>query len=386
MTLKNSLQRSLSRAIATGMLLAAFALSPAWSLALDDAAPRPPAPAPAAPAAPALPRARVFAGRNARMPVRVIQGGTVQFIDANGNVVTPDGQQMVGPGGWQNVPSASGGPLNAGTVEARFTDNSLIKLAVKDEKINLQTPYGKLVVPMSDIRRIEFARRTTPEIAKRISTAIAKLGDKDYHVREAATAELITLGGHAYQPLLNVGKSKDAEVEVRVEELLEKLIRTLPEEERKVPTNDIVYTDDSKLTGQIEATSLKVETTQFGQQELKLSDLRSLGGATRTDDAALLASALPDPGRMDAYARRVGQKFVFRVTGNGNGSVWGDEIYTTDSQLSKAAVHIGVLKPGQTGVVKVEILGPQNSYAGTTRNGVTTSAFGDYPSSYKILR
>ena len=318
--------------------------------------------------------------------MRVIQGGKVQFIDANGNVVTPDGQQMVGPGGWQNVSSAGGAPLNAGPVEARFTDNSLIKLMLKDEKIALQTAYGKLNIPMSDVRRIEFARRTSPEIAKRVSTAIGKLGDKDYQVREAGTAELLALGGHAYQPLINLGKSKDAEVEVRVEDLIEKLARSLSEEDLKMSTNDTIYTEDSKFTGRLEATTLKVETTQFGQQELKLSDLRSLGGASQNDNAALLANALPDPGRMDVYARRIGQKFVFRVTGNINGSVWGDEIYTTDSQLSKAAVHIGVLKPGQTGAVKVEIMGPQNMFQGTTRNGVTTSAFGQYPSSYKILR
>src|SRR5262249_15208636 len=54
------------------------------------------------------------------------------------------------------------------------------------------------------------------------------------------------------------------------------------------------------------------------------------------------------------------------------GSVWGTDIYTDDSPLAAVAVHAGVLQVGQKGVVKVTILPGQQSYTGSTRNGVTT--------------
>ena len=45
-----------------------------------------------------------------------------------------------------------------------------------------------------------------------------------------------------------------------------------------------------------------------------------------------------------------------------------------------------MLKEGETGLVKVTVLGPQASFAGATRNGVTSSAYGYYPASYKISK
>ena len=95
------------------------------------------------------------------------------------------------------------------------------------------------------------------------------------------------------------------------------------------------------------------------------------------------ATVLPDPGRL--YNFPVGQTFYFQVTGRVDGSVWGSDVYTTDSVLATAAVHAGAVKLGETRVVKVSTLPGANSYAGTTRNGVTSYSYGTYPSgSYKV--
>src|SRR5262245_44177898 len=44
----------------------------------------------------------------------------------------------------------------AALVEVRFTDNSTMKLSLRDERIEIATRYGKLVVPIAEIQRIEF--------------------------------------------------------------------------------------------------------------------------------------------------------------------------------------------------------------------------------------
>jgi hypothetical protein len=49
-----------------------------------------------------------------------------------------------------------------------------------------------------------------------------------------------------------------------------------------------------------------------------------------------------------------------------------------------AAVHAGVLKIGQTGNVKVTILGPMAGFIGSTQNGVTSSPYANYPGAYQI--
>lgn len=91
-----------------------------------------------------------------------------------------------------------------------------------------------------------------------------------------------------------------------------------------------------------------------------------------------------DPGSLSAYASRKQGSFLFDVTGATSGSVWGTDLYTTDSRLAAAAVHAGVLRPGERGVVRVTLEPGQPSYAGSARNGVTSSAWGAYAVSYRV--
>src|SRR5260370_5508599 len=77
-----------------------------------------------------------------------------------------------------------------GWVEVRFTDDSNLKLALKIERVDLHTPYGKLQITIADIRRIEFATRIPVDVAARVDAAVAHLGNNQYRVREAATIEL----------------------------------------------------------------------------------------------------------------------------------------------------------------------------------------------------
>ncbi len=69
---------------------------------------------------------------------------------------------------------------------------------------------------------------------------------------------------------------------------------------------------------------------------------------------------------------RIGKSFFFRVTGDANGPLWGTDVYTSDSSLAKACVHMGVLEVGESGVVKVTVVQPIPIYHGSTRHGVSS--------------
>ena len=73
---------------------------------------------------------------------------------------------------------------------------------------------------------------------------------------------------------------------------------------------------------------------------------------------------------------KVGQSFYFEVTGSANGTVYGTDVYTSDSVLAKAAVHAGAVKVGKKTVVKVTMVPPLASFTGTTRNGVESWDWG----------
>jgi hypothetical protein len=92
----------------------------------------------------------------------------------------------------------------------------------------------------------------------------------------------------------------------------------------------------------------------------------------------------PDPGSLARYNNYVDRVGFFRVTGAKAGSLYGTDIYTTDSSLAAAAVHAGALKIGETGLVKVTILPGCASYEGSTRQGITSSSWHSYPASYQV--
>jgi hypothetical protein len=80
----------------------------------------------------------------------------------------------------------------------------------------------------------------------------------------------------------------------------------------------------------------------------------------------------------------IGATYYFRVTGETTGSLWGTGTYTGDSSIATAAVHAGLLKPGETGVVKVTVERPLARYQGSVCNGVTSHDFGTYATAYRL--
>ena len=93
----------------------------------------------------------------------------------------------------------------------------------------------------------------------------------------------------------------------------------------------------------------------------------------------------PTPETLVQYRGSLGKTLSFNVVGSTTSKpVWGSNPYTADSNLSWAAVHAGVLKPGEAGLVRVTILPGLQSYASSKQNGVVTSAWGTFSLSYRI--
>ncbi|MGH7225903.1 MAG: hypothetical protein ACRELF_22010, partial [Gemmataceae bacterium] len=167
-------------------------------------------------------------------------------------------------------------PVEPGAVEVAFTDGSNLKMLLRDEKITLATPHGKLLIAVTDIQRIEFATRVSEEDAKRIRTAIANLGSADFSKREAASVQLLKLREKGYPALLRAAKSKDLEVVKRAKELIQQITAGVPAEQLVVRPKDVVRTSDSMISGRIEGVAIKAHTSQFGALQVKLADMRGL--------------------------------------------------------------------------------------------------------------
>jgi LCCL domain len=74
----------------------------------------------------------------------------------------------------------------------------------------------------------------------------------------------------------------------------------------------------------------------------------------------------------------LGNSFDIELVGSTEGVVWGNDVYTSDSNLAAAAVHAGILTDGQSGTVSITVVPSPISYTGSTRNGVTSQPYGDW--------
>lgn len=95
---------------------------------------------------------------------------------------------------------------------------------------------------------------------------------------------------------------------------------------------------------------------------------------------------LEDPGTLHAFRGKVGKTLKFEITGSSKGTIYGTDIYTDDSDLATAAVHAGILKEGEKGVVLVTILEGKNRYKSSLQNGITSKQWDGWVSSYRVSK
>jgi hypothetical protein len=267
-------------------------------------------------------------------------------------------------------------------LEAHCIDGSVIRFKLMDAKIPLKTDYGLIEISSEDIRRIDFAERLPAEVSERIKASIAKLGSDDYDSREAASAELLGLGRVAYRAVMAACQATDVEVVARAEVLADAIRRAAPPQDLEFSEYDLVCTDKSQFAGMIQLDALSVDTTPLGKQKIRLDVLRRVESGNETPE-----NVMADPGHLMNFRNSVGKTIYFRLSAQPQqlrGTVWGTDSYTLDSNLTMAAVHAGALLPGQTKVVGVTILGPQNAFGGSVRNNIQSMPYGNFQGAFKF--
>src|SRR5579859_5474098 len=141
---------------------------------------------------------------------------------------------LLGAGPAEDVKPAS----KPAEIAAYFHDGTVIHRAVVRESIEIMTRYGKLAVPVGEVRRIEFGHRVSDEVAQKIEDAIKRLGHEQFPQREAAGKDLLALGKQAYPALLLAAQSPDKEVSRRARVALEKIRETVGDEQLQFRTDD----------------------------------------------------------------------------------------------------------------------------------------------------
>ncbi len=95
-----------------------------------------------------------------------------------------------------------------------------------------------------------------------------------------------------------------------------------------------------------------------------------------------------DPLSMSPFRKSIGKVLLVEVTGSTSGTIWGDsEVCTDDSSLAAAAVQFGVLKAGESGMIKVTIRPGKKRYmGGFSHQGVTSLGWDNTNGFYASLQ
>jgi len=81
----------------------------------------------------------------------------------------------------------------------------------------------------------------------------------------------------------------------------------------------------------------------------------------------------------------VGKTYKFKCPAGGREtSVWGTDVYTSDSSICNAAVHAGKITSGGGGSVTIELRPGESSYKGTVRNGIKSNDYPKYGQSFVV--
>ncbi len=95
-----------------------------------------------------------------------------------------------------------------------------------------------------------------------------------------------------------------------------------------------------------------------------------------------------DPGILTEFtAVDAGRVLLYEVVGRTEGSLWGTDVYTGDSRLATVAVHAGLLREGERGLIRVTLFdGDGQTFEGSTRHGILSYDYGVYPLAYRVER
>ncbi len=125
-----------------------------------------------------------------------------------------------------------------------------------------------------------------------------------------------------------------------------------------------------------------------------VAGLATGGCATATDlinTAQQAASGAPVQTGWDQNASgfrgRNGLVVTYQCGAGGSlGAVWGTDVYTDDSSVCSAAVHMGLITQSRGGTVTIQIAPGREGYNGTRRNGVDSSNYSSWGGSFVFVR
>jgi hypothetical protein len=154
-------------------------------------------------------------------------------------------------------------------------DNTYVEGVVNIDNFEVETEYGKLVVPRDQIIKIRIGKNADKELKENIGKLIGKLADEEFKVREDATKELGALGAVALEELREAAKSEDVEVKTRAEKLVKEIEQSIPPDSEEIIDDDEIVAKKFTIRGTLLVDKFIIKT-RYGTITADKKDVKTL--------------------------------------------------------------------------------------------------------------
>lgn len=183
--------------------------------------------------------------------------------------------------GTLDVPRAPVAQLGPKQIRLHLLDGSVISGDLSVSEISVETPFGKLVVPIDRIRSFTPGLDSNPKLAGQVETLIKNLGSDDYQTREQAHKDLVAMGLKVRKELDRYAGDENAEIKRHVGEIIKEMEEQAAErsddEEAAVEQPwvrlDTVVTTDFTVLGKVSPQQFEI-ASKYGPLTIQLADVR----------------------------------------------------------------------------------------------------------------
>lgn len=209
--------------------------------------------------------------------------------------------------------------------EVRFGDGSIVRMTLMQENLEVETKYGKLTIPMGEIRRVEFGLHVPPDVNTQINQSIKRLASDVYKERDSASKDLVQVGHFAFPSLQRASRSSDQEVAYRAVSVIKQISERVAPDLLKLRDEDVITTAEFTVIGKITSQTIKANSPHFGDVSLKLSELRTMHMRQHGGKLDLIVDAAKHGSALDQWCDTgitvdAGQRIV--VNSDGQVDLW----------------------------------------------------------------
>lgn len=172
-------------------------------------------------------------------------------------------------------------PLGRKFIRFHMWDGSIVGGDVTVDKIDIETEFGTLQVPIEKISKFIPGLNSIPKLNDRITRLVAGLGDKNFDVREKSHRELAAMGIQIQHEIQKFDDGGSVERKKHLEEIKREIAEQAEElddfnigtREDPLLRGDKIVTEDFSIVGKILQEDFTM-SSKFGELSVNLSDIK----------------------------------------------------------------------------------------------------------------